>query len=224
VGKKAPVIVFHEETMTRPQARQLERLSAALDGEGWYLAGGTALAILLGHRRSVDLDWFAPVLDDPLALAARIRDAGLRMEIRNVAKGTLEGTVGGVRASFMEYRYPMLRKTIRWKEKGVVLASLDDLAAMKLSAVAQRGSRKDFVDVYALGMVHRPLPGLLRCYSRKFGIAEPSHVLYGLAWFADAERERMPRLIERWTWTEMKAAIQSWVRRLGALRSAGPVK
>ncbi|MHB8893746.1 MAG: nucleotidyl transferase AbiEii/AbiGii toxin family protein [Candidatus Geothermincolia bacterium] len=204
--------------MSRSQALQLERLACILGDEGWYLAGGTALAIYLGHRRSVDLDWFAPALDDPLALAARIRDAGLAIEVRNIAKGTLEGTVGGVRISFMEYRYPMLRKTTRWKEKGVALASLDDLAAMKLSAVAQRGSRKDFIDIYALGTKHRPLPGLLRCYSRKFGIAEPSHVLYGLAWFEDAERERMPRMIERWTWALMKADIQAWVKDLSARR------
>lgn len=204
--------------MSRSQARQLGRLASALGNEGWYLAGGTALAIYLGHRLSVDLDWFAPALEDPLALAARIRDAGLTMDVRNIAKGTLEGTVGGVRVSFMEYRYPMLRKTVRWKEKGVALASLDDLAAMKLSAVAQRGARKDFVDIYALGTQHRPLPGLLRCYSRKFGIAEPSHVLYGLAWFQDAERERMPRMIQRWTWLSMKADIQAWVKDLSAQR------
>jgi len=204
--------------MRRTQARQLERLASVLGDEGWYLAGGTALAIYLGHRHSVDLDWFAPVLEDPLALAARIRDAGLTMEVRNIAKGTLEGTVGGVRVSFMEYRYPMLRKTIRWKAKGVALASLDDLAAMKLSAVAQRGSRKDFIDIYALGIKHRPLPGLLGCYSRKFGIAEPSHVLYGLAWFEDAERERMPRMIQRWTWPTIKAEIQTWVKNLSTRR------
>jgi len=214
MGKENAVTDFHEETMTRSQARQLERLASAIGDEGWYLAGGTALAIYLGHRRSVDLEWFAPALTDPLALAARIRDAGLAMEVRNIAKGTLEGTVGGVRVSFMEYRYPMLRKTTRWKEKGAALASLDDLAAMKLSAVAQRGSRKDFIDIYALGTKHRPLPGLLGCYSRKFGIAEPSHVLYGLAWFEDAERERMPRMIERWTWPSMKADIQAWVKDL----------
>ncbi len=202
--------------MSRSQTLQLERLASVIGHEGWYLAGGTALAIFLGHRRSVDLDWFAPVLEDPLGLAARIRDAGVGLEVRNVAKGTLEGTVGGVRVSFMEYRYPLLKKTIRWGEKGVALASLDDLAAMKLSAVAQRGSRKDFVDIYALGTMHRPLSGLLRCYSRKFGIAEPSHVMYGLVWFEDAERERMPRMIERWTWSAMKAAIQSWVKDLSA--------
>ena len=210
--------VFHEETMSRSQALQLERLASVLGEDGWYLAGGTALAIYLGHRLSVDLGWFVPALEDPLALAARIRDAGLSMEVRNIAKGTLEGTVGGVRVSFMEYRYPMLKKTTRWKEKGVALASLDDLAAMKLSAVAQRGSRKDFIDIYALGTKHRPLPGLLGCYSRKFGIAEPSHVLYGLAWFEDAERERMPRMIQHWTWALMKAEIQSWVKNLSARR------
>ena len=118
----------------------------------------------------------------------------------------------------MEYRYPMLKKTTGWKEKGVALASLDDLAAMKLSAVAQRGSRKDFIDIYALGTKHRPLPSLLGCYSQKFGIPEPSHVLYGLAWFEDAERERMPRMIQHWMWALMKAEIQTWVKNLSARR------
>ena len=89
------------------------------------------------------------------------------------------------------------------------MASLDDLAAMKLSAIAQRGSRKDFVDIYALAEKHAPLRQLLDCYARKFSIRDTGHVLYALSYFDDAEREPMPKMLWRLSWQEIKRRIGS---------------
>ncbi len=61
---------FHVEVLAPAQRRVLGRLGPVLTARGYYLAGGTALALHLGHRRSVDLDWFTPEpLGDPLGLA-----------------------------------------------------------------------------------------------------------------------------------------------------------
>ncbi|NIQ96181.1 MAG: nucleotidyl transferase AbiEii/AbiGii toxin family protein, partial [Desulfuromonadales bacterium] len=65
-------------------------------------------------------------------------------------RGTLHGTVAGIRVSFLEYRYPLLQPLVPWATYGFSLASLEDLACMKLSAIAQRGAKKDFIDLHAL--------------------------------------------------------------------------
>jgi hypothetical protein len=86
---------------------------------------------------------------------------------------------------------------------------------MKLSAIAQRGARKDFCDVYALGSRQFTLQEMLDLYCRKFGVQDVSPVLYGLSYFDDAENERMPAMLWKAKWAEMKRAIQAWVSDLG---------
>jgi hypothetical protein len=106
----------------------------------------------------------------------------------------------------------LLEPTLSWPEFASTLASLADLACMKLSAVSQRGARKDFVDIYALGEHYRPLEELLELYQRKFTVEDIAHVLYGLAYFDDAEKERMPRMLWNVDWRTIKRTIQQWVR------------
>jgi hypothetical protein len=199
----------HREALGRSQRILLPRLAPLARQHGFYLAGGTALALQFGHRRSVDFDWFREDrIDDPLRLAADLRAANLRFETDRVEKGTLHGRASGVRVSFLEYGYPLLRP-LREAE-GLRLAALEDIAAMKLAAVAQRGSKKDFVDVFALGR-HFGLADMLAFYRKKYGVADVGHVLVALAYFDDADRERTPMLLRRQSWPNVKATIRGWV-------------
>jgi hypothetical protein len=199
--------------LNQAQINLLHQVGGRLAGEGFYLAGGTALTIYFGHRQSVDLDWFsADAIPDPLILAQRLRDAGLAFETGQTAPGTLYGQAAGVRMSFIEFRYPLLQTLQPWAETGVVLASLDDLACMKLSAVAQRGSRKDFYDVHALLTRHRPLNELLALYRQKFQVSDITPVLYGLAYFDDAEQEPEPLMLAKTSWKQVKKDITQWLK------------
>jgi hypothetical protein len=116
--------------------------------------------------------------------------------------------------ALLEYRYVLLDDVQEWAEYGCTIASLDDLACMKLSAIAQRGAKKDFVDIYALGTHYRGLAEMLNSYRAKFGIEDIAHVLYGLAYFDDADQERMPRMLWDVSWRTMKRTIQQWVQEL----------
>jgi hypothetical protein len=179
----------------------------------FYLGGGTALAIRFGHRRSADLDWFTRErLADPLRLAEEIRDEGVPFVTAQLEQGTLHGTVSGVRVSFLEYRYPLLHTAVLWPEFGCFIASPEDLACMKLSALAQRGSKKDFIDIYALGLELHSLPAMLRLYQQKYAMEDVGHVLYGLVYFDDADRERMPRMLWDTDWRAVKKTLREWVR------------
>jgi hypothetical protein len=182
---------------------------------GFYLAGGTAVALHLGHRKSADLDWFTEAaVGDPMRLVARLRDGGLAIDDVRIARGTVHGTVEGVRVSLIEYRYPLLSAASVLEGSGAPLAALDDLAPMKLSAIAARGTRRDFVDVHALARRFRPLPGLLDLYRRKYGVEDTTHVLYALVYFDDAEPEQMPEMLHGLDWEGVKADLRSWIKGL----------
>jgi hypothetical protein len=210
-------VSFHPEVLEAQQLRALEATGSPLTARGFRLGGGTGLALLLGHRQSEDFDWFStePV-GDPMLLAREIQDEGVPLQVQQVARGTIHGTVDGVRLSLLEFRYPLLAEPIRWPEHKIAILSLDDIASMKLSAIAQRGSRKDFVDLFALGQEHRPLAELLDLYRRKFDVQEIGHLLYSLVYFEDAEQERMPKMIWDIEWREVRERIESWVQELAS--------
>jgi hypothetical protein len=200
---------LHHEALGRSQRSLLPRLAPLAQRQGFYLAGGTALALQIGHRRSLDFDWFREKpIDDPLRLAADLRTPAFRFETDRVERGTLHGHANGVRVSFLEYGYPLLHP-LREIE-GVRLAALEDVAAMKLAAVAQRGSKKDFVDVFALGR-HFGLTHMLAFYRKKYAVEDVGHVLVALAYFDDADRERTPMLLQRQSWPTIKTAIRGWL-------------
>ena len=206
-------MTFHAEVITEDQQRAMREFAPIMSDRGFYLGGGTAVAIHLGHRRSVDLDWFrAQPLENPAQLAGEIQSAGISFVLGGSERGSLHGTLHGVRTSFFEYRYPLLEPAVRWTDFGCEVASRADLAGMKLLAIAQRGLRKDFVDVYALGMQALALRQMLDWYCRKFGTEDTSRVLYSLSYFEDAEAEPMPQMLHDASWEEIKSTIQQWVR------------
>jgi hypothetical protein len=203
---------FHPKVLGPSQRRLLKKLAPFAAARGFHLGGGTALAIHLGHRRSVDFDWFTPDhVADPSALAADLAAEGFVAKDAAIERGTLRAAVNGVHTSFIEYRYPALAPYVSWPAYRCTLASLEDIACMKLSAVAQRGSKRDFFDVYALCTRFKPLGELLSLYRRRYRAADLGPVLYGLVFFDDAERERGPAMIWKLEWPAVKKAITSWV-------------
>jgi hypothetical protein len=119
-------MAFHPEVMPQTQQKVLRNGGPVVTGNGFYLAGGTAIAIWLGHRESVDLDWFTgDEITDPLALSQRLKAGGFGVEVSSVARGTLHGKADEVKLSFLEYRYPLLRPLASWPEYGCELASLE---------------------------------------------------------------------------------------------------
>jgi hypothetical protein len=206
-------LTFHPEILPPNQQRVLAELGPTASERGFYLGGGTALALQVGHRRSVDLDWFTGgTIPDPLAFAQELRSRGILLETPSVDAGTLHGLVDGVRVSFFEYPYPKLRPEVVWEEFSSPLAALEDLACMKLSAIAGRGARKDFIDIYALCRAGLSLRAMLDLYSEKFETSDLGHVLFSLTYFDDAEAESMPEMLWNVEWGVIRQAIEQWVR------------
>jgi len=208
---------LHAEILPREQQEALRQLGRPATECGFYLGGGTALAAHLGHRQSHDLDWFTGAqIEDPLALARELQRRGAELRVEGIGRATLHGDVRGVRASFLEYRHPTLAPLVAWPDAGCEIASLDDLAAMKLLAVDQRGAKRDFVDIHALAAHARPLAEMLGLFRRKFAVEDVSRVLYSLTYFEDAEGDPMPRMLNNMTWEGVKADIRAWVKAIAA--------
>lgn len=198
-----------------PDAQQklLHLLAPKMHELGYYLAGGTALAIHFNHRLSVDLDWFTEQeIGDVMQLASTLKST-LELTVTSVAPGTLHAEAENVRLSFLEFRYPLLNPVTTSNAFECPIASLDDIACMKLSAIAQRGAKKDFVDLYTLIERHRPLPALLDLYRQKFRVEDIAPVLYGLVYFDDADNEPMPPLWQT-EWKVIAQSFRKWVKKI----------
>ncbi|MCX6359722.1 MAG: nucleotidyl transferase AbiEii/AbiGii toxin family protein [Armatimonadetes bacterium] len=206
---------MHHEALTPALRSALERLGPFASSRGFYLAGGTALALQLGHRRSEDADWFTrDGISDPVALAAEIVAQASGFAITSTAVNTLHGSLGAVRVTWLGYPYPLLQPVIHADALNLDLSSLDDIAAMKLSAAAQRGARKDFVDLHALCRLHKPLSELLACYTTKYQVRDIGHVLVGLTYFDDADGEPPLKGLRATEWRAVRADLTRWARRV----------
>ena len=168
----------------------------------FYLAGGTGLALQIGHRYSDDFDFFTPDAFDTDALKAGIRAAGA-FKVFQESPGTLEGRVDGTRLFFCHYPYPLIAGTEDWGR--VRLASVVDIALMKLSAIAGRGNRKDFVDLYFL-KDRIGWEELFSLFEKKFrGSGENMyHIVKSFTYFDDARKEPMPKMIVECHWERVE--------------------
>ncbi len=205
---------LHWEAL-EPEARGVfATVSRALAGGDYYLAGGTALALREGHRISVDLDIFTHAIPDAEKVLDRLRRHIPELSVTSVSAGTLYVEVMGVQVSVIEYRYPLLGATAPSDGIGLDLAGRDDIAAMKLSAIANRGSRKDFVDLWVLLSRHRSLREYLELFEEKFEVRDIGHVVRSLVHFDDAERDPPLRLLVDIDWEEVRAGFRRRVAEL----------
>lgn len=210
------VMTWHTGILGQRLLRALKSSGKILSANGFQLGGGTAIAAYLGHRHSMDLDWFVPRFpSSPEILLADLMDQGLALANPILARGTINATLGGVRISLLEYPYPPLGPLAPWPEMGCALLSLDDLATMKLVAVTQRGDKKDLIDIHALVTNHASLAQMLHLYQTRYGLADISPVLLGLTHFLDADLQRTPTLQMDADWRQIKQDLVRWVGELG---------
>jgi len=193
---------WHPEIISPQVERTLRDLRQSPLLKSFYLAGGTALALHLGHRRSVDLDFFTPEAFNEEVLVQKVQTL---TKFSLVAKepGTLHAQIGGTKVSFLVYTYPLLFPYAAFLE--VKVADPRDIACMKVSAIASRGTKRDFIDLYAVAQ-HYGLPQILQWFNEKFAVANYSsvHLLKSLTYFDDAEKDPAPDMLGPFAWEEVK--------------------
>lgn len=200
------------KTVPDALARNLETLGKEKAVEQFYLAGGTALALQLGHRLSYDLDFFTEQDFSEKALIDVLGRLG-ELTVDHQAEDTMLGTLNGARISFFWYRHPLLFPPISFLN--VRLADVRDIGAMKLDAIQSRGKKRDFIDLWAIMQHGSTLESLLNFFEKKYaGVSyNMQHIMKSLIYFADAEQDEMPRMFVEIAWKDVKRYIESEVRR-----------
>ncbi|MBI2339116.1 MAG: nucleotidyl transferase AbiEii/AbiGii toxin family protein [Deltaproteobacteria bacterium] len=169
----------------------------------FYLAGGTALALQIGHRLSVDLDFFTRETFKYRRVIDTLQKMG-DFRATHEREHTVVGFLNQVMVSFFQYNYPMLETPLSFHD--VSLAGLKDIAAMKIEAISGRGVKRDFVDLYFLGLAGLSLQDAIAGFQKKYESfnANRVHLLKALTYFADAEKNEMPKMFKKVSWQKVK--------------------
>ena len=202
-----------EETLIKGTNDSLAILGRADILKDAYLAGGTAAALQIGHRISVDLDFFTPEKFAPKDFSAALSKLGPFDEAQ-ADKGTVLGKFKGVNFSLFIYKYPLIFPAIRYLSLNI--ADIRDIAAMKIDAIATRGAKRDFIDLYFICRNDYHLSRILDIYDKKYkNLATTKvHIMKSLIYFEDAESEEMPEMVKKITWEDVKKFFESEVKKL----------
>lgn len=174
------------------------------------LVGGTALALQIGHRKSVDIDLFMSDTVDVNDLIAAIRTVTNDVTLLSSSRTMRFLRVNNVKVDVVAYPYKWIDEPII--EDGIMLASIKDIAAMKISAITNRGTKKDFIDLYFL-LQHFSFQKVIELYKTKYPDAIMFTTLKSLVYFEDAEPEPMPYMLENVSWEQVKTTISKLVQR-----------
>lgn len=196
---------------TKILSKKTENLLALLGNQkfikDFYLAGGTGLALQLGHRTSLDLDFFSLKKFNPKKLIKELSDLD-RFILEEESWGTVKGVLNDVKLSFFFYQHNLLKPVENFL--GIKIAHSIDIALMKITAIGSRGSKKDFIDLYFISQEILSLKKLFALLPKKFKKVkyEPYHLLLGLTYFKNADDEPMPLMLDPARWEEIKKYFQ----------------
>jgi predicted nucleotidyltransferase component of viral defense system len=188
------------------QPKLLELLRQIMSCEvfdGFNLVGGTSLSLQMGHRFSIDIDMFGNSEISESEFIEELSQFGKVITLKK-SKSIIIFSIDGIKVDFVNYRYPLIDKinTVQ----NIRLVSDKDIAAMKLNAIAGRGSKKDFIDLYFL-LKKYSLDEMLAFYNSKYLDGSEFMVRKSLNYFDDADNEEMPVMFKEISWENIKREI-----------------
>lgn len=178
-------MLHKDSSIVKPATFKLiQQLQALPELAEFYLVGGTALALQLGHRNSIDIDLFTKNDFTPESLLKFLeRDFSILPSF--ATKNTLLSIINNIKVDFITHAYPLVLPPIT--EEGITFLSLQDIAAMKLNAISNSGKRlKDFIDVYFL-LEHFSLSEMIEFYTIKYPRFNPLIALKAINYFEDID-------------------------------------
>jgi len=177
----------------------------------FVLAGGTALAFQIGHRRSIDLDMFTGKdFDSDVLLSKLLNDYEILVLLK--MPNTLICNINNIKVDFIRFKYPPIRPLIEVDD--FRLFDIIDIAAMKIDAITGRGNKKDFFDLYFL-LKQFKLTSLLEFYKEKYQHQTLFHVIRSISYFKDAENNPEPLVFDtKVTWSKVKKQISKELQNL----------
>jgi Nucleotidyl transferase AbiEii toxin, Type IV TA system len=171
------------------------------------LVGGTSLSLQIGHRISIDLDLFSNRDFDNATIIKSLEPLGeLIVLVDNPP--FLQMRLDDVKLDFLKYPYPFVQNYT--EIESVRLVSIENIGTMKLTAIARRGAKKDFMDLYFL-LERYTLAQLVEHFKETLPSVDPFHIVKSLTYFDDAEKEPNPEMLIPVSWQTVKKTIEKKV-------------
>ena len=203
--------MLFKETISTQTLELLKRIMADQQFDHFTLVGGTALSLLIGHRISIDLDFFTTRNFDASFFSDYLY-ANYTFKADYISKNTLKGLSNEIQLDFIAHQYPFLEQPLL--KENIRIASLKDIAAMKLNAIATNGSRiKDFTDIAFLSL-HLTLNQMLDAYEEKYQ-ANKIIGIKSLSYFNDVNIHEPLKMIKakQPTWQQIKTHIRKMIEK-----------
>lgn len=186
--------MLYKETVDQSTLELLTRLQQKDYLKGFYLVGGTALALMMGHRKSIDLDLFSDFSFDAGYLLDNL-STDFSYHLFFSANNTLKGSIDQVQVDILAHRYPLVADPI--VIENISMLSVEDIAAMKLNAISVSGQRvKDFIDIYYLLDTYT-VEEMIVFYKKKYSQFNEVNVLKSLCWFEDVDLSDWPVVLKK---------------------------
>lgn len=198
--------MLRKETVEPATLGLLKELVALPELNQFRLVGGTALSLIYGHRKSIDLDFFTDVpLDKEILIPALEGAFGPIITVNDRSKPIYQCIIQDVKVDFVSVKDPFLNP-IQITE-GIPFADIKDLVALKLNAVKGRGVKKDFFDVAKL-LEFYTLFDLFKFYNDRYAYDDTFAVIRSISYFDDAENTITPESLDGMTWLKVKTIIK----------------
>jgi len=202
-------LTWHREVLSAPQWQAFAFCRDNFHPLGGFLAGGTALALRYGHRRSRDLDWFTTSEFQAVEVAGRLAHSADAHIIRAEA-GTIHAEIAGIAVSFMRFHY---QPGVCDHLDGAAIASIRTSAAMKCLALVNRGYKRDFIDLAALFAAGFSLATIIDWATKDIPGLTPASILRACSWREEAEKQDHPEGIDDVRWERSVQDVDEALRK-----------
>lgn len=201
--------MLHYQTIDAKTLELLKNIQEISIFNKLRLVGGTSLALQIGHRLSIDLDLFGKLNADEISITNELSKIG-NFKIINTSENIKVFLINDIKVDIVNYPYEWIDDAI-YKDD-LVLASIKDIAAMKLAAITGRGTKKDFIDFYFL-LKRYSLEQLIELYKQKYPDNSIFMLLKSIPYFDDAEIDINPKMLIDTKWEQVKTSILHEVNR-----------
>ena len=202
--------MLQTQTVVPDLMELLRELMKVEQFSNFFLVGGTSLSLQIGHRNSIDIDLFGKQEIDFGVFIGILNGFG-KTEITQSSKNILITDINGLKVDFVNYSYPLLAEPL--DIDGIRMLSKKDISAMKLNAIAGRGSKKDFIDLFFL-MEDFSIREMLDFYIEKYADGSEFMVVKSLTYFAEADAQPQPKMFQDFDWETCKQKIIEEVLKL----------
>jgi len=202
--------MLHEETVDVSILKLIKSLQSKEYLKGFFLTEGSALALYLGHRKSIDIDLFSNFEFDTARMLENISH-DFRFQLFYSAANTLRGSIGNIKTDIIAHRYPYIKEPVIFDNYSVL--SIEDIIAMKLNAIMTSGQRiKDFIDIYFL-LGKYSITDMLSFYKSKYSQENDTLILKSLIYFDEVDVYDWPVIIKNplLKWDGVKKRIEKAV-------------